>query len=426
MDWLTRVQQQAQQAAQSLISSEAAERARKLAQECTAQATVLAQQATIKAQEVAKEALGEAEKGLQTALRHKVCVWHSKEEYCSCRRIMHHRLPHPHSCTLPLLLHRPLQASSPAPPEPAQYGITPELERFVASLTYSTFSDYPLDSLDAPSATAQQRLSAWQETHARLVLLRVPQLQDLRFVLCPRYVLGVGVPVHGCSETRCLVAGLQAHDAAPLPLRGRCRRMHEHTFWLVYFALCKRYLPQQQEQQEQERQSAADAEQHPAAAGAGAAAAAAVGASSRAESSADAGASGGGAAAGDGRAAADGRGGQAAAVSSAAPVALSASAAAVASAAAASGGGGGEGGGTDDELDQLADDPELEAYLEVRGSARVGGTQRLAAWCRSRRASRRKLCACHARCRAPPAHAPAGCAGAGPGGGWGERRGGPR
>jgi len=47
-------------------------------------------------------------------------------------------------------------------------------------------SEYPLDSLDVPSAPEQQRLTSWQETHARLMLQRVQQLQDLRFVLCPK------------------------------------------------------------------------------------------------------------------------------------------------------------------------------------------------------------------------------------------------
>jgi hypothetical protein len=47
-------------------------------------------------------------------------------------------------------------------------------------------SDYPLDSLDIPAAAADQKLNSWQETHARLVLQQVPQLQDLRFVLCPK------------------------------------------------------------------------------------------------------------------------------------------------------------------------------------------------------------------------------------------------
>lgn len=50
MDWLSKIQKQAQEAAAVLISSEAAERARELAAQATHQATVLAQQATVKAQ----------------------------------------------------------------------------------------------------------------------------------------------------------------------------------------------------------------------------------------------------------------------------------------------------------------------------------------------------------------------------------------
>lgn len=53
-------------------------------------------------------------------------------------------------------------------------------------------SEYPLDSLDVPAAPEQQRLNSWQETHARFMLQRVQQLQDLRFVLCPKYVPGHG------------------------------------------------------------------------------------------------------------------------------------------------------------------------------------------------------------------------------------------
>lgn len=44
------LQKQAQEAAELLISSEAAERARELAAQATQQATVFAQQATVKAQ----------------------------------------------------------------------------------------------------------------------------------------------------------------------------------------------------------------------------------------------------------------------------------------------------------------------------------------------------------------------------------------
>ena len=48
-------------------------------------------------------------------------------------------------------------------------------------------SDYPMDSLQLPEDEAQQRLDAWQLAHARAILGAVPQLQDLRFVMCPRY-----------------------------------------------------------------------------------------------------------------------------------------------------------------------------------------------------------------------------------------------
>lgn len=50
MEWFSKIQKQAQEAAELLISSEAAERARELAAQATQQATVFAQQATVKAQ----------------------------------------------------------------------------------------------------------------------------------------------------------------------------------------------------------------------------------------------------------------------------------------------------------------------------------------------------------------------------------------
>eukprot|EP00879_Flechtneria_rotunda_P012178 GHRR01012719.1.p2 GENE.GHRR01012719.1~~GHRR01012719.1.p2 ORF type:complete len:151 (+),score=74.90 GHRR01012719.1:179-631(+) len=149
MDWLSNVRKQAHAATEKLVSSETAGRARQLAAQAKQQATALAKGATAKAQEVAKEAISEAERGLA-----------------------HLRQP---------------QAQSAKAADPLQYGITPELQQFVRSLTYSTFSDYPLDSLDLPSNPAEQQLGQWQEMHARLVLQQVPQLQDLRFVLCPRW-----------------------------------------------------------------------------------------------------------------------------------------------------------------------------------------------------------------------------------------------
>jgi hypothetical protein len=96
MQWFSKIQQQAAEAAEMLISSEAAEKARQLAVQATQHATVLAQQATVKAQvrcsravialggiastpakpmlcklqEVAKEAMDEAEKSI-SAFRQK-------------------------------------------------------------------------------------------------------------------------------------------------------------------------------------------------------------------------------------------------------------------------------------------------------------------------------------------------------------------
>jgi len=50
MDWISKMQRQAQEAAEKLISSEAADKARQLAAQATQQAAAFAQQATIKAQ----------------------------------------------------------------------------------------------------------------------------------------------------------------------------------------------------------------------------------------------------------------------------------------------------------------------------------------------------------------------------------------
>jgi hypothetical protein len=90
MDWLRNVQKQAQEAAEKIISSDAASTARTLAQQATLQARTIAEQASVKArvrnppatersqsllsllterfpsQEVAKEAIDEAGKSLNS------------------------------------------------------------------------------------------------------------------------------------------------------------------------------------------------------------------------------------------------------------------------------------------------------------------------------------------------------------------------
>ncbi|WIA15278.1 hypothetical protein OEZ85_001949 [Tetradesmus obliquus] len=315
MDWFASIRKQAQEAVNTVVNSEAAGLARQLAAQATEQATALAKDAKVKAQEVAKEAIGEAEKSLKNLQQG------GKQQ--------------------------PAAASA----DPLQYGITPELGQFVRSLTYSTFSDYPLDSLDIPAAAADQKLSSWQETHARLLLQQVPQLQDLRFVLCPK-------------------------------------RMDEYVFWTIYFTLCKRYLPVQTHEEQPEQQQAQQQQQQEALARS----------SSGTNSSQQAGApaTAAAAAAGGGsvlplsssaanllheaetqQEAATAAGHQAAA-DPAAAAAAAAGGSSAAAAAAAAGRVSSEGGLDEDELAALADDPELDAYLQdalqLDGDAAAGGS----------------------------------------------------
>ena len=87
-----------------------------------------------------------------------------------------------------------------APADLAAYGLTPELQAYVRTLNYSTFRDYPTDQLvplmsGAPAAQPAgaeagaadaERLSAWQVRHATLLCQAVQEVNELRFVLCPK------------------------------------------------------------------------------------------------------------------------------------------------------------------------------------------------------------------------------------------------
>jgi hypothetical protein len=86
------------------------------------------------------------------------------------------------------------------------YGITPDFLDFIRSLNYATMRDFPTDHLaplnaDAASAAAgedgpgkdptamaaaAQRLNPWQVRHATLVVEAVKEVNELRYVLCPR------------------------------------------------------------------------------------------------------------------------------------------------------------------------------------------------------------------------------------------------
>lgn len=103
------------------------------------------------------------------------------------------------------------QGKGPSLSELRQYGITPEFQDFVRSLTYSTFRDYPVDELDISESASTDRemhyLLPWQERHAMLVVQSVKEINELRFVLCPK-------------------------------------RMTDEQFWKIYFNLTRKQLPE--------------------------------------------------------------------------------------------------------------------------------------------------------------------------------------
>lgn len=77
------------------------------------------------------------------------------------------------------------------------YGITEELINHVKSFTIDTFKNFPLQDEDeatydeetqSTSSNVQKDLSQWQERHAILILSRVKEISQLRFVLCPRHL----------------------------------------------------------------------------------------------------------------------------------------------------------------------------------------------------------------------------------------------
>ena len=82
------------------------------------------------------------------------------------------------------------------------------------SLTYSTFRDFPdaagqTDSdseAGERSAASASPLTAWQAQHAMLVVRHVKEVNELRYVLCPK-------------------------------------RLRDAQFWAIYFTLARRYLP---------------------------------------------------------------------------------------------------------------------------------------------------------------------------------------
>ncbi|EFN60126.1 hypothetical protein CHLNCDRAFT_133492 [Chlorella variabilis] len=125
---------------------------------------------------------------------------------------------------LNLNLHDKVGAGPPkqVPPSPAEldaFGITPDFAEFVRTINYSTFRDFPAEHLlpasegsatggpDVASSSGAFELNAWQVRHATLVVLALKEVNELRFVLCPKY-------------------------------------MTDEHFWHVYFTLARKYLPE--------------------------------------------------------------------------------------------------------------------------------------------------------------------------------------
>ncbi|WJX43130.1 hypothetical protein P8452_30276 [Trifolium repens] len=106
------------------------------------------------------------------------------------------------------------QSNSTQQHEQEQHGITQELINHVKSFTINTFKNFPLqdedesnysEEVESTSTRVRKDLSQWQERHAVLILSRVKEISQLRYVLCPRH-------------------------------------LKENQFWKIYFTLARSHL----------------------------------------------------------------------------------------------------------------------------------------------------------------------------------------
>lgn len=108
-----------------------------------------------------------------------------------------------------------------------RFGITEELREFVKGITLNTFRDFPLEDdaemSDIPTVSnVRQDLTAWQEKHAKFVLLTVKEISKLRYELCPRV-------------------------------------MKERKFWRIYFILVNSHVsPYEKRYMEEAKQNSAE------------------------------------------------------------------------------------------------------------------------------------------------------------------------
>lgn len=71
--------------------------------------------------------------------------------------------------------------------EMEEYGITDAFIEGVKQLDYSTFRDFH-QSAEESTGSAEKKLNKWQERHALLLIKNVKEIDELRFVLCPKYM----------------------------------------------------------------------------------------------------------------------------------------------------------------------------------------------------------------------------------------------
>ncbi|KNA14263.1 hypothetical protein SOVF_109090 [Spinacia oleracea] len=90
------------------------------------------------------------------------------------------------------------------------YGVTRQLIEFIKSFNLDTFKNFSIPEEEnggtqTTSSGVRVDLSEWQQQHATIILSKVKELSQLRYMLCPRH-------------------------------------MKERQFWRIYFSLVKSYV----------------------------------------------------------------------------------------------------------------------------------------------------------------------------------------
>lgn len=191
-------------------ASEAAAKAKALAQEMSDKGQVFAQQAGSNAKALAQQVNGTAhELAQQVTIKTKHLAEQAKTTAKNFSAEDAKEALHKLGTSIG---QKTVRHGEPSTKELEAYGIDDEFLVFLRGLTYSTFRDFSgLPEADdvgfVDNGSGGMRLNPWQEKHANLVLRTVKELQDLRYVLCPR-------------------------------------RMEEERFWKIYFSLAYKHLPE--------------------------------------------------------------------------------------------------------------------------------------------------------------------------------------